>query len=207
MASATNNASEKTGVDSDKSPVPGRRILLWGRGGKSTLARALSEKLALPRLEMDAVAWLPDWQMRDTDEMMAIVDRFIADNRDGWVIDGQYGITLERALQGADTVIWLDLPFWTVYRRILRRSLRRVRDRQPVCGENFETWRRLLTSRESLPCFYIRHLLIGGNWKKQIAAREALLEDSGAHVNLTRLHSARDLDDFYAANDLVRAAG
>ncbi len=184
----------------------GKKILLWGRGGKSTLAVALSDQSQLPRLEMDAIAWLPGWQMRDTDEFMTMIDRFVEENPGGWVIDGQYGITLDRALRAADTVIWLDLPFWTVYRRMVRRSLRRVRDGKPVCGDNYETWRHLLTSRNSLPYFYIRHLLIGGNWKKQVAAREALLAESGGHVSLTRLRTARELDEFYVARGLSRPA-
>lgn len=32
--------------------------------GKSTLARRLSEKLAIPYVEMDALFWLKDWQER-----------------------------------------------------------------------------------------------------------------------------------------------
>lgn len=32
--------------------------------GKSTLARRLSEKLAIPYIEMDALFWLKDWQER-----------------------------------------------------------------------------------------------------------------------------------------------
>ncbi|MCH7740994.1 MAG: hypothetical protein IIC93_12720, partial [Chloroflexi bacterium] len=92
----------------------------------------------------------------------------------------------------------------TVYRRIVRRSFRRAWDGQEVCGDNVETWRHLLTSRDSLPYFYLRRLLIGGRWKQQIAAREALLAESGSHVGLTRLYSARDLDEFYAAHGLSR---
>ena len=185
-------------------PPLGLKILLWGRGGKSSLARALADKLNRPWLEMDAVRWLPGWQERDSGGFIAIVDRFIEDHQDGWIIDGQYTTILEPMLQRSDTVIWLDLPFWTVYRRIVRRSLKRAWDRQKVCGDNVETWRHLLTSRDSLPYFYLRRLLIGGNWMKQIAAREALLAESGAHVTLTRLYSARELDDFYAAQGLSR---
>lgn len=32
--------------------------------GKSTFARRLSEKLAIPYVEMDALFWLKDWQER-----------------------------------------------------------------------------------------------------------------------------------------------
>ena len=185
-------------------PPLGSRIFLWGRGGKSSLAVALSEKLHLPRLEMDAVAWLPGWQMRDTDESTAIIDRFTDDHSDGWIIDGQHSVALDETLRRADNVIWLDLPFWTVYRRIVRRSFKRAWDGQEVCGDNVETRRHLLTGRDSLPYFYLRRLLIGGRWKQQIAAREALLAESGSHVGLSRLYSARDLDEFYATQGLSR---
>ena len=187
-------------------PPLGSRIVLWGRGGKTSLARALNEKLDLPWLEMDAVRWLPGWQERDDGEFRAVIEQWLEDHSDGWILDGQYGSTLGDMLQRADTVIWLDLPFRIAYWRIVKRSLQRAWDGQVVCGDNVETWRHLLTSRNSLPYFYLRRLLIGGHWKRQIVAREALLDEAGSHVSLTRLYSARELNEFYAAHDLVRPA-
>ena len=38
----------------------GNRILVWGAGGKITLALALGAELGLPVVELDALFWLPN---------------------------------------------------------------------------------------------------------------------------------------------------
>lgn len=59
--------------------------------------------------------------------------------RDAWILDGNYGGTLDLRLAEADTVVLLDLPRWTCLRRTLLRTVRFRRhgrpDMAPGCPE------------------------------------------------------------------------
>lgn len=129
-------------------PVRAQRILLIGSGGagKSTLARELAARLALPLIHLDRHYWHPGWQPTSAAEWEAEVDRLIAEPR--WVMDGNYGGTMERRMRRADAVILLDLPRWLCLWRVLRRQIRflgRTRPELPAaCPERlnleFVSW-------------------------------------------------------------------
>lgn len=76
--------------------------------GKSTFARVLRDKTDLPLYYLDMIWHKPD---RTT------VDRKIFDeklreiiSRDKWIIDGNYGRTLEMRIQSCETIFLLDFP-------------------------------------------------------------------------------------------------
>lgn len=76
--------------------------------GKSTFARILSDKTNLPLYYLDMLWHKPD---RTT------VDRKVFDeklkeivSKDQWIIDGNYGRTLEMRIQACETVFLLDFP-------------------------------------------------------------------------------------------------
>jgi hypothetical protein len=67
------------------------------------------------------------------------------------VADGSYhGKLGDSVLEQADFVVWLDLPFRTVARRVWARTLRRIRTREELWSGNRETWRDAFFSRDSL---------------------------------------------------------
>lgn len=123
---------------------PLRRILIVGAGGagKSTLARRVGERLGLPVIHLDAHYWRAGWVETPADEWAAVVDRLIAG--EAWVMDGNYGGTLERRLARADTVVFLDTPrlvsLWRVLRRALRYRGRTRPDLAPGCPEQLPNW-------------------------------------------------------------------
>jgi adenylate kinase family enzyme len=87
--------------------------------GKSTFARRLGERLGMPVTHLDTLFWRPGWTETPKDEWQETVSRLVAEER--WLIDGDYGGTLETRLQAADTVIYLDMPrrvcMWRVVKR------------------------------------------------------------------------------------------
>ncbi len=191
-------------MTSNKYPALGRKVLIWGGGGKTTLGKALSAKLGLPFVELDALYWLPDWQERPGEEFRRLVHETLDGHGDGWVADGNYGGYLDGSvLPRADTLIYLRLPWRVIFWRIFKRAIRRARDKNLICGENTESWRQSFFSRDSLIYWYIG-MGLRGRTGRSIERREGFIAKNGGHAMVIRLTSARQLDDFYAARDLVR---
>jgi adenylate kinase family enzyme len=98
-----------------------QRVLVIGPcgAGKSTLARKLGNKLALPVFHMDQLNWRPGWIESSKAEIIAKLEQIVQGDR--WLIDGTYGGTLVERLKHADTVLYLDYPIRLCVARLLRR--------------------------------------------------------------------------------------
>ena len=144
------------------------RIAVIGTSGagKTTIARALAERLGVRHVELDALFWLPDWQERDRDEFRAGVIR-ILDEPGGWVLDGNYSSIQDDVLERADSVVWLDLPMRTCVWRVTRRAVSRARSREVLWGTNREAWRNVV-GRNSLAWWVIT---THGRRRRQTEAR------------------------------------
>jgi adenylate kinase family enzyme len=117
--------------------------------GKTTVARRLAEHHGVPHVELDALHWGPNWSAPSAEEFRARVEQALASP--GWVADGSYyGKLGDSVLEHADFIVWLDLPFRTVARRIWVRTMRRIRTREELWAGNRETWRDAFFSRDSL---------------------------------------------------------
>jgi adenylate kinase family enzyme len=116
-----------------------QRILVAGitGAGKTTMARTLAGRLAIPFHEMDALAFAgPGWQ--ENEHLLADVERISTGEQ--WVFDSLgYPAVRDLLWSRADTVIWLDYSRAVVMRRVLRRSAARTLLRKRVFGGNVET--------------------------------------------------------------------
>jgi adenylate kinase family enzyme len=103
-----------------------RRILVIGSGGagKSTVAARLAKRLGLPLIGLDSLYWKADWVATPADEWAARIRDVSA--QDAWVMDGNYGGTLDVRLARCDAVIFLDLPRIVCLWRIIWRAVRYV---------------------------------------------------------------------------------
>ncbi|MCK6459455.1 MAG: DNA topology modulation protein [Planctomycetes bacterium] len=119
-----------------------RRVLVVGSGGagKSTFAARLGAATGLPVVHLDAAFWRPGWVEPAEGEWQRIVADLVA--RDAWIMDGNFGGTLDVRLAACDTAIFLDRSRWLCLLRIFRRLLRyrgRSRpDMAPGCAEGFD---------------------------------------------------------------------
>ena len=76
--------------------------------GKSTFARALHTSTGLPLVYLDMLFWNADRTTVDREVFRARLQA--AMQQDAWIIDGNYGATMEMRLQQCDTVFFLDYP-------------------------------------------------------------------------------------------------
>ena len=76
--------------------------------GKSTVSRALHNKTGIPLYHLDMMYWNAD---KTTVEKSVFLERLSAVlEKDEWIIDGNYGSTMELRMAVCDTVIFLDYP-------------------------------------------------------------------------------------------------
>lgn len=110
-----------------------RRCLVIGcaGAGKSTLAREISDCTGLPLIHLDQAYWGPGWQATPADRWEVVVLELA--RRERWVMDGNYGGTMQLRLKYCDTVVFLDMPRWLCLTRVLKRrwSARRA---DPIAG-------------------------------------------------------------------------
>jgi len=100
-----------------------QRVLVIGSGGagKSAFACRLAEKTGLPLVHLDQLYWRPGWTEPSPDAWEALVRRRVAEPR--WIMDGNYGGTLEQRLAACDTAIFLDLPRSVCVWRVIQRRI------------------------------------------------------------------------------------
>jgi adenylate kinase family enzyme len=124
--------------------------------GKTTVGRAIAEKLGVSFVELDALHHGPGWTEASAQELRARVQPLV--ETDAWVVDGAYrGKLGDLVLERADVVVWLDLPMRVWLPRLLRRTFGRIARRQELWAGNRETLRGALLGRDALLPWTLRH--------------------------------------------------
>ncbi|MBR6313475.1 MAG: adenylate kinase [Clostridia bacterium] len=87
-----------------------QKVIIIGSpgAGKSTFARKLRDKTGLPLYYLDKIWHKPDKTTVSKEEFDARLSAILA--TECWIIDGNYGRTLEMRMQACDTVFLFDLP-------------------------------------------------------------------------------------------------
>jgi len=100
-----------------------KRVLVIGSGGsgKTTFARRLAQRTKLPLIHLDALFWRPGWDPTPAAQWRATIDELV--RRETWIMDGNYGGTLDIRLAACDTIVFLDLSRLVCLWRVLRRQL------------------------------------------------------------------------------------
>lgn len=108
--------------------------------GKTTFAVRLAAMLGLPVIHLDFEYWRPGWEPTPADEWPVRVEELVS--REQWVMDGNYGDTLERRLRCAHAAVFLDVRRLTCLRNVLLRTLRNLGrpgpGLPPGCPERFD---------------------------------------------------------------------
>lgn len=118
------------------------RIMIIGccGAGKSTLSRQLHEVTRLPLYHLDQYYWKPNWTETPKEEWKEIVTNLA--NKDKWIIDGNYGGTMDIRFDRADTIVYLDIHTIVCLNRVIKRVWKyqgQVRPDMPEgCMERFD---------------------------------------------------------------------
>ena len=153
--------------------------------GKTTLARALADRLELRMVDLDELHWGPDWTPRESfrEELDAIT------SGGGWVTSGNYSAVRELTWARADTIVWLDYPARIVFWRLIRRTVRRVRTGEVLFGGNTETYRNTFFSRDSLLVWFFKT-----HWSKRRRYIEEFGERRRTGATLIHLRHPREAE-------------
>lgn len=161
------------------------RILVAGVSGvgKTTLCREIERCSGIPHTEIDALFHGPGWIPRP--EFSADVARLAAGG--SWVTEWQYDAARPALAERADTLLWLDFPFWTVtFPRVVRRTVRRSLSRQKLWNGNTEgSLRTLFTDPEHIIRWAVasRH-----SYRERIPT----LAETAPHLRVVRLRHSRE---------------
>lgn len=102
-----------------------RRVAVFGNagGGKSTLARQLSEITHLPLHSLDTIKYKPGGGEVSHDEYLQVHSELL--RGDEWIIDG-FGCVPSawERFSAADTLIYVDLPLFTHYVWVTKRLVK-----------------------------------------------------------------------------------
>ena len=164
-----------------------RRVAIIGSGGagKSTLARKLGEITGLPVIHLDREYWGPGWTETPTPEWKVRVEHLV--KGDEWIIDGNFGGTMEIRLAAADTVVFLDFPRVLCKYRAIKRAVAYRNRTRPDMGPG---------CREKFDLEFLRWV-----WQfpgRTVPAIEARLAELSPDVKLLRLTSPKEVEAFLA---------
>ncbi|MDD3225701.1 MAG: DNA topology modulation protein [Clostridium sp.] len=120
----------------------GKRIMVIGSpgSGKSTFSRKLSDAVGIPIIHLDKEYWHNGWIETPREDWVKKQNELIS--RDKWIIDGNYGSTMNIRLEKADTVILLQLNrfvcLFSYFKRVIT-NLNKIRPDMPEgCKEKFD---------------------------------------------------------------------
>jgi len=119
-----------------------KRVMVMGccGAGKSTFSKRLSMITELDLIHLDQYYWKSSWEETDKLEWSKIVKGLTSKPK--WIMDGNYGGTMDIRIEKADTVVYLDYSTIKCLWRITKRTLKYhglVRPDMPEgCTERFD---------------------------------------------------------------------
>lgn len=151
--------------------------------GKSTLARRLGKLTGLTVYHLDVLHWKPNWEMTSKEEQRAVQSELV--KRPEWIIDGNYGGTLDIRLDAADTIIFLDFKRTLCPYRVMKRAFHYRNKRRPDMREG---------NKERFDVDFYRWV-----WRFPEDQRPRILEKLDgipSDKEVIWLHTPKDVEDF-----------
>jgi len=94
-------------------------VIGCGGAGKSTFPRRLGEILKIPVFHLDKYFWKSGWERVSREEFINAQEAILGQPQ--WIVDGNYGGTLDNRISKADVIVFFDFPMllclWGAVRR------------------------------------------------------------------------------------------
>ncbi len=163
-----------------------KRVLVIGSGGagKSTFSRRLSELTGIEVIHLDKLHWRVGWIEPPKDEWRNTVEDNL--KKESWIMDGNFGGTIDLRLAACDTAILLDLPRTICLYRVLKRRLKYRGTNRPDMSEG---------CHEKIDYKFLKWI-----WdypKKNYPRVEEKLLRFENEKTIVRLKSQREVEDFF----------
>ena len=169
-----------------------KRIIVVGTtaSGKSTLARKLSQILEIPHVQLDVLNWGPNWTEVGDEVFFQRIQTAV--QNEGWVVDGNYSRANHLTWPHADTVIWIDLPFWLNFYQSTSRALIRAITKEELWPHtnNRESFR-MLFSKDSILWWFLK--TYKSNRRKYL---EIMNDPKYGHMKFIQLKSRLEIHNF-----------
>ena len=164
-----------------------KKILVIGSGGagKSTFARRLGEITGIEVVHLDKLHWRAGWIEPPKDEWRKTVENNL--KKESWIMDGNFGGTMDLRLAACDTAILLDLPRTVCVYRVLKRRIKYRGTNRPDMSEGCS---------EKIDYEFLRWI-----WdypKKNKPQVEEKLKRFENEKTIIRLKSKREVEGFFA---------
>jgi adenylate kinase family enzyme len=161
------------------------RVLIIGTSGsgKTTLARKLAKDFGLPHLELDSIYWQRGWKPVDERVFFDRLTTFTLQTN--WIIEGDYDLGRNLLFSKADVILWLDLPPFMIFYRLIKRSIARLYKKEVLWGGNRETWRGIFFGKDSLIRWFFK-----SQRRARILYPELLSAAENRDIKTVRLHSS-----------------
>ncbi len=165
--------------------------------GKSAFSKQLAEKLKLEYIELDDLFWMDNWQETSDTEFLKKIEQSIAQAKKGYVIDGNYSQMIPVKWKDIDTVIWLDIPFYTNIFQAVKRALNRALFQTQLWGNsnNTENFRQMF-SRDSIVLWMIKT-----HQKNRKEYLKIMRDPQYAHIQFIHLKSRVEIERFLQSVD------
>lgn len=113
-----------------------KKIIIIGSGGagKSTLAQKLGTMLQIPVYHLDAIHWQPGWKPMERETFIEAQHEILTQAT--WIIDGNYGSTMDIRLQQADTILFLHYRTIRCLYGIIKRRVQYRNKTRPDMGKD-----------------------------------------------------------------------
>ncbi len=178
---------------------PSRIAVIGTSGsGKTTVSAEIARRLQIRHIELDAIHWGQGWNETPLTEFREAVED--ATTGESWVVDGNYSRVRDIVWRKATMVVWLDLPFSTVFWRIVLRTVKRIVTRQQLWNQNREGLDALV-GPDSMPTWVMKTY-----WRRKTEYPMLFSKPEYAHLQVIRLTSIREVTDWLASLEFISEA-